>query len=76
MTVWPRIKRQYAPQLIHHCEVIVLLHSAAVQVAQQIYDTITQTNKKRALYLGHTYMLSKVILGRLQNFKKRKVCPW
>lgn len=65
----PRIKRQYAPQLVHHSEIIVLLRSAAVQVAKQIYDIITQTKYKWALYLGHTYMLSKGPLGGMQNKK-------
>lgn len=79
-TTLPRIKRQYAPQLVHHWEIIVLLRSADVQVAKQIYDIITQTTDKRALYLGHTYMLSKGPLGGLQNNNKKKanlqLCPW
>ena len=70
-TTRPRIKRQYAPQLVHHCEIIVLLRSAAVQVAKQIYDIITQTKDKRALYRGHTYMLSKGPLTGLQNKKEK-----
>lgn len=70
-TAWPRIQRQYAPQLVHQSEIIVLLRSAAVQVAKQIYDIITQTKDKRALYLGHTCTLSKGSLGGLQ-YKKRK----
>lgn len=69
-TTRPRIKRQYAPQLVHRSEIIVLLRSAAVQVAEQIYDIITQTKDKRALYLGHTYMLSKGPLSGLPNEKK------
>lgn len=37
-----RIKRQYAPQLVHQCEIIVP-RSAAVQVAKQICVIITPT---------------------------------
>lgn len=64
-----RIKRLYAPQFVHHSEIIVLLRSVAVQAAKQIYDIITQTKDKQALHLEHTNRLSKGP-GGLQIKKK------
>lgn len=67
-----RIKRLYAPQFVHHSEIIVLLRSVAVQAAKQIYDIITQTKDKQALHLEHTNRLSKGP-GGLQIKKKESI---